>query len=309
MKDLAILKNRHLTALLPFILGTILTVLFILEVLVVDSLKRNSLLPSPFYNSKTQNFPILKAKFNPKISAKGAVIMDAASKAVLFSRNPYVRFSSASTTKIMTAITALEYFNLKDVLTVKTQIREGAVIGLKEGEQMSFENLLYGMLLPSGNDAALTIAQNYPNGEKNFVKKMNENAEKFNLFNTHFQDSSGLTDEKDYTTPADLARLASIAIKNREFAKIVSTKSKIITDITGNNVYSVSSLNKLLGYQGVNGVKTGYTEEAGQVLVISKEEKGHTIIIVVMQSLDRFYDTQVLLSLVSGNITYLSIRP
>ena len=234
--------------------------------------------------------------------------MDGDSKTVLFSKNPQLRFSPASTTKIMTALTALNTFKPDDILTVKTATNDGSVLGLQEGEKITFENLLYALLLPSANDAALAIAQNYPGGETEFVKKMNENAKKYNLFNTHYEDPAGLLDDGDYTTPLDLARLASIALKNPEFAKIVSTKNKIITDVSGANIYPLDNLNKLLGSDGVDGVKTGYTQEAGEVLVTSKMENGHAIILVVMLSSDRFLDTERLLDLVSGNITYLSIH-
>ena len=106
-----------------------------------------------------------------------------------------------------------------------------------------------------------------------------------------------------------MARLAAIAIENKTFAKIVATRYWEITDITGKNKYLLKNLNQLLGIQGVSGIKTGYTTEAGQVLVTSKKEGEHTLIIVVMDSADRFFDTSLLLDEVSGNINYLSIHP
>ncbi len=262
----------------------------------------------PFIVSKEAKFPIIKTQFIPVISAKGAIIMDADSKVVLYSKNPDLRFSAASTTKIMTALTALDYFNLKDILTVKQATNEGSVLGLRQGEQLTFESLLYAMLLPSANDAALTISQNYPEGESSFIIKMNDKARGFKLYNTHYSDTAGLLDSGDYTTPFDLARLASFAIKNDTFRKVVATREKVIYGLNG-QVYEVSNLNKLLGVDGVTGIKTGFTEEAGQVLVTSKTEKGKTIIIVVMGSEDRFLDTQKLLDLVTNNLTYLSIHP
>ncbi len=263
-----------------------------------------------FADSKDQitSYPILNSSYIPQLSANGAIVMDADSKVILYSKNPDLRFSTASTTKIMTAITALEHFKLDDVLTVKDATSEGVVLGVKTGQQLTFENILYGLLLPSANDIAKTIAQNYSEDPNEFVKAMNENAAKYNLYNTHYQDPAGLEDDGDYTTPLDLARLASIAIQNQVFAKIVSTKEKVVSDVSGNS-YSVKNLNKLLGVDGVDGIKTGYTEGAGQVLVTSKIEKGHTIIIVVMGSQDRFLDTQKLLTMVSGNVTYLPIHP
>jgi D-alanyl-D-alanine carboxypeptidase (penicillin-binding protein 5/6) len=235
--------------------------------------------------------------------------MDADSKMVLYSKNPNLKSSTASTAKIMTALTALDYFKLSDILTVKEATSDGSVLGLLKDEQMTFENFLYAMLLPSANDAALAISQNYPGGEQMFVNKMNAKAKTLKLYNTHYADPAGLIDNGDYTTPFDMARLASFAMQNGEIKKIVGSKEKIISDVSGAHAYDLNNLNVLLGQDGVNGVKTGYTQEAGQVLVTSKDEKGKTIIIVVMKSDDRFADTEKLLDLVSNNLTYLSIHP
>jgi D-alanyl-D-alanine carboxypeptidase (penicillin-binding protein 5/6) len=269
----------------------------------------NKVLPVSFSVSPEAKFPIIKTEFVPIISAQGAIIMDADSKVVLYSKNPDLRFSSASTTKIMTALTALDYFKTKDILTVKEATSEGSVLNLFQGEKMTFDNLLYAMLLPSANDAALAISQNYPGEETAFVEQMNNKAKEFKLYGTHYSDPAGLIDNGDYTTPFDLARLASYAIKNNTLKEIVNTKEKVIYDVTGARVYVLENLNKLLGIDGVNGIKTGYTQEAGQVLVTSRDEKGKTIIIVVMGSDDRFADTAKLLDLVSNNLTYLSIHP
>lgn len=302
-----------LILIIPLFLLVVFIVVFSLNIYFRNEVETKSILSSPFSSLTLSKYPELKTRFIPLVSAKGVVVMDADSKVVLFDKNPDLRFSSASTTKIMTALAALEYYKLQDVLTVKQSVFEGSVAGLKEGEKLTFENLLYAMLLPSGNDAALTIAQNYPGGEVEFVRKMNENAAKWNLSNTNYKDPAGLDDE-NYTTPFDLATLATISLKNPEFKRVVGTKERIIFDTTGNMI-KLENLNKLLGYDGVEGIKTGYTEEAGQVLVTSKsyldtkENKQKSIIIVVMGSDDRFFDTENLLDLISGNITYLSIHP
>jgi D-alanyl-D-alanine carboxypeptidase (penicillin-binding protein 5/6) len=272
-------------------------------------IQQNKLLPVVFKISQEAKMPMIKTDFVPVISATGAIVMDADSKVVLYSKNPDLRSSTASTIKIMTALTALDQFQLSTVLTTFKPSSDGSVLGLVQDEKMTFENLLYAMLLPSANDAALTIAENYPGGDTAFVKAMNDKAKVLKLYNTSYSDSAGLADEGDYTTPFDLARLASFAMQNSEVRKIVGTKEKIISDVTGTHVYDLNNLNILLGQDGVNGVKTGYTEEAGQVLVTSKDEEGKTIIIVVMGSDDRFSDTQKLLDLVSNSLTYLSIHP
>jgi serine-type D-Ala-D-Ala carboxypeptidase (penicillin-binding protein 5/6) len=261
------------------------------------------------FNVVSKEYPVFNHPINPDVSAKAIVIMDKDSKVVLFSKNPNLAFSMASTTKIMTALVALDYYKIDDILTIKTDGIEGAKVGFMLGEELRFEDLLYAMLLPSGNDAALAIAENYPGGKSAFIRKMNEKAKKYSLLNTNFADSIGLEDSRDYTTPLDLARLSAIAMENEEFAKIVGTKQIQITNASGNNKYSLENLNKLLGYLGVNGVKTGYTTEAGQVLVTSKREGEHTLIIVVMDSLDRISDTIEILNQLAGNVTYLSIHP
>jgi serine-type D-Ala-D-Ala carboxypeptidase (penicillin-binding protein 5/6) len=257
----------------------------------------------------SEQYPVFKIPITPDISAKAVVVMDKDSKTVLFSKNPNLLFSMASTTKIMTALVALDHYKLNDVLTIKTEGVEGVNVGFKVDEKLFFKDVLYAMLLPSGNDAALAIAQNYPGGEKAFVEKMNEKAKLFHLTHTNFADSIGLEDSRDYTTPLDLARLASMALNNDTFAKIVSTRNWKIADVTGVNEYLLTNLNKLLGAQGVNGIKTGYTTEAGQVLVTSKKEGEKTLIIVVMDSQDRFFDTSILLNSISDNVNYLSIHP
>jgi serine-type D-Ala-D-Ala carboxypeptidase (penicillin-binding protein 5/6) len=311
MKKFSFLKNvspKFYLFSFPFFFAYIFILLLIINFLVSFWVIQNKLLTLPFEVKVPAKLPIIKTSFIPQISAKGAIIMDAKSKVVLYAKNPDLRFSTASTAKIMTGLVAVEHFKSIDILTVKQASDEGSNIGLKKGQQFTFENLLYAMLLPSANDAALAISQNYPGGETAFITKMNKLAGNLQLFNTHYIDAAGLEDSGDYTTPFDLARLASFAVSNSSFQKVVSTKQINISDLQG-NTYNLENLNKLLGENGVNGVKTGFTEEAGQVLVTSKLEKGKTIIIVVMGSEDRFADTEKLIDLVSNNLTYLSIHP
>ncbi|HET9947191.1 MAG TPA: D-alanyl-D-alanine carboxypeptidase family protein, partial [Patescibacteria group bacterium] len=262
--------------------------------------------PFPQFHSAT--YPQLEHSYIPILSAQTAFVMDANSRVVLYSKNENLRFSPASTTKIVTALTALDYFKLNDVLVAKNPAVEPVVLGLYKGEKMTFENLLYAMFLPSANDAALTISQNYPGGEKAFVAKMNDKIKSLHLVNTHFSDPIGLNDDGDYTTAKELALIASFAIDHPEIARIVHTKYYTVTSVNGDR-YPVENLNKLLGQYGVTGLKTGYTEEAGQVLVTSSEMQGHTFITVVMNSEDRFADTEKLLQLIQNNVSYLPIHP
>lgn len=260
-------------------------------------------------NFEAQSYPVIRSNLAPEISAKGAIVIDKNSQVVLYQKNSNLRFPPASTAKIITALVALDYFKLDDILTVKTATVEGSVLGFSENEKFRFEDLFYAMLLPSANDATLAIAQNYPEGEKAFVRKMNEKATKLRLINTAYADPIGIEDNKNYTTSLDLARLASIALSSREFAKVVATKERKIKSLSGND-YLLNNLNILLDLPGVSGIKTGFTQGAGQVLVTSKkiENTNQDIIIVVMQSQDRFLDTEALLNYLSG-LSYLPIHP
>lgn len=248
-------------------------------------------------------YPLLKNIYEPAISAESAVIIENNSKGILYQRNPTFRFSMASTTKIMTALTALDYYHPDDILTVRRDSVEGTALGLYAGEQMRFETLLYAMLLPSANDAAFAIADNYPGGEKAFVAKMNQKAHEYFLKHTHFGDPAGLEDDEDYTTVIDLAQLTAQAIRQPLLVKIVLTKEAEVTNTKG-KVYFLENLNQLLGIDGVTGFKTGQTTGAGGVLVTTAVKDDKIYIIVVMRSIDRFEDTRTLLKLIDNNVTY-----
>ncbi|MDP3726911.1 MAG: hypothetical protein Q8Q96_01180 [bacterium] len=303
-------KYQQFTPFLPLVLFFVVLIsLFVLNTSIQRQIERRGTLANPVSSFSSSFYPILKEPISPLLSAQAALILDDESSVVLFAKNDSLRFSMASTVKIMTALVALDYYKTDDVLTVLDNNILGVKVGFGKGEKIRFEDLLYAMLLPSGNDAALTIAQNYPGGMEAFVKAMNKKAKDLHLFSTHFSDSAGLKDDGDYTTVIDLARLASTAVKNKTFAEIVSTKYKVISSIDGSRSYELRNLNRLLGINGVDGIKTGFTDEAGGVLVTSAIQDGHLLIITVMKSQDRFLDTEALLSSLKGNLTFLSIRP
>lgn len=250
-------------------------------------------------------YPVLQNAYTPVISAESAVIMDDTSKVTIYAKNPDIRFSMASTTKLMTALTALEAFDLSDSLLVYRDGAQGSVVGLVRGEQYTLESLMLAMLLPSANDAANAIADNYPGGRAAFVKRMNEKADELTLYDTAYYDPSGLEDDGNYTTARDLARLASIATADETIARITGTKNSVIRDSSGKHVIALKNLNELLGINGVVGIKTGFTQGAGGVLTTAREDNGHKQIIVVMRSTDRFGDTQRLLTMITGKLSYV----
>ncbi len=232
--------------------------------------------------------------------------MEADSQIALYSKNSELRFSTASTAKIMTALVALEYYQDKSVLTINNPIVQGSYLGFQKGEKFYFKDLLFAMLLPSSNEAALSMAENYQGGVQAFVTRMNEKALAMHLINTHFSDPAGLDDDNNYSTALDLARLAGYAMKNEKIAATVSTKQTIISDVANSGHFQLDNLNKLLGIDGVNGIKTGTTRGAEEVLITSIVAKGHTFIIVVMKSRQRFVDTKTLMSLISNNVRYIT---
>lgn len=253
------------------------------------------------------DYPYLIVENPPILTANGAEVMDSETKKILYSKNANIRFSPASTTKITTAITGLEYFKPEDILTVKTSDMD-SVVGIKPGQKFYFIDLLYAMMLPSDNRAAATIADNFPGGRQAFVDKMNQNVKDWNLKSTHFADPVGINDDLDYTTPHDLAFISSIAMQSKIIKKIANTRNAEIKDLDS-QIYEIQNLNRLLDSDGVIGLKTGHTDEAGDVLATAKMEDGHLLIIVVMNSKNRFSDTLDIFNFIKDKISFLSIHP
>lgn len=201
----------------------------------------------------------------------------------------------ASTTKIMTALVALEYGNLEDevIITKEAVGIEGSSIYLREGEIMSLEDLLYGLMLRSGNDAAVAIAIHVGGNLENFIDLMNKKAKEIGAVNTNFTNPHGLHDDLHYTTAYDLALITREAFKYEEFAKIAGTKSYISNRVENNYYYNKNKT--LWEYKGGDGVKTGYTMRAGRCLVSSATRNGHRLIAVSLNARDWFNDNYKLL--------------
>lgn len=215
----------------------------------------------------------------PKIEASAAVVMDMKSGRILYSKNADVRKPIASTTKIMTAIIAIENGNLDDKVKVSKRAASiwGSTIKLKAGEELTLRELLYGLMLRSGNDAAIAVAEHIGGTVENFVSMMNDKAKKLGLKNTAFVTPHGLDADGHYSTAAELAEITRYALKNPTFSKIVGTQNISIKD---RNLYSTNEMLSL--YQGADGVKTGYTGKAGRCLVTSATRDNFRIISVVL---------------------------
>ena len=208
---------------------------------------------------------------------------------LLLSENADIPLEMASTTKIMTALIALENCRPDEKVVVDKRAVgiEGISVCLKEGEELTIKELLYCLMLRSGNDAAVAIANHVAKNEDTFAEIMNLRAESIGLNNTHFTNPHGLHDEKHYTSAHDLAKITAIAMKNPIFAEIVGTKN--VTVGTGESRRRLTNKNKILSlYDGANGVKTGYTKKSGRCLVSSATRNGTTLICVVLNEGDTY---------------------
>lgn len=220
----------------------------------------------------------------PRIEAGAAIVMDQKSGRVLYEKNAYSRMSIASTTKIMTAIVAIEKGKLEDKVKVSKRAANirGSTIKLKAGEELTLKELLYGLMLKSGNDAAIAIAEHIGGSVEEFAVLMNEKVQELGLKNTQFKTPHGLDTQGHYSTAFELAQIARYALNNPTFSRIVGTQN---ISITGRNLYTT---NEMLGaYSGADGVKTGYTGQAGRCLVTSVTRNKMRFISVVLNCSSR----------------------
>ncbi len=240
----------------------------------------------------------------PPLSAKAALVWDLDSAVKLFAKNENQALPSASTTKIMTAVVAMDDFKPGQVLEVPKLSVEGQDIGLRTGEKMTIESLLFALLVASANDAAETIAANFSSGREAFIEKMNEKASELFLSKTSFVNPTGMDEDDQKTSVFDLVVLAKEALKNPFFSKAVSTQKIIVPGASGER-HALFTINELLGkIKGVLGVKTGLTEEAGECLVTYVNREGKKLLIVVLGSEDRFGETEKLIAWTFENFTW-----
>lgn len=260
----------------------------------IDTSNLPKLYPYPLQTPNFQNAP--------EISAKSAVVIDVKSGITLFEKDPKTRLLPASTTKLMTALVALERCNPEQETTVTYVEKEPTSMGLATGDIVSVKALLYGLLVTSGNDAAFALAASCAPQLTEFVKEMNEKARELKLLDTHFKNPAGFDDPSQYTTSYDLARLARVAVANPLISKIVATKSTVISDVTKTKTYYLENINELLGdVAGIEGIKTGQTEGSLEVLVTQTTRNDHTVIIVVLGSQNRFEESRSLIEWAFAN--------
>lgn len=241
----------------------------------------------------------------PVVSAKNLFIIDRESHLVLFAKNADDVIYPASTTKMMTAIVVYEHFGLDQPVTVQSAYPEGVNISLQPGEKVTVANLLYGMLVQSANDAAEVLADAYPGGKPAFIEAMNKKAADMHLEHTRFLNPTGLDQEGHYSSASDLARIADYLLDIPYLAKIVATQNAVIASTDSSVYYPLANVNQLLGdVNGVIGVKTGFTDLAGESLVTVIDRDGHCVIISLLGSSDRFTDTKKLIDWVYASYSW-----
>lgn len=247
---------------------------------------------------------------NLTLSAKAAISYDTSTNSLLYAKEIDKKLPMASLTKIMTAIIALENIDLNSEVTVSDKaasIGEGTM-GLSKGESLTIEELLYGLLLQSGNDAGETIAESSPFGRDGFMHLMNKKAEEMGLSNTRFTNPTGLQgDGAQYSTVKELVALTRYAMQNEKFREIVSTYEKVIPQSHKHKEFRLfNETNLLTTYPGVKGVKTGFTDEAGMCLVTYLSYEGHEIIAVLLNSQNRRLEMKELLDF---SLLSIGIKP
>lgn len=263
---------------LTFLLATILTINNVSyaniddnEIIDINEIKRETI------------ETVAKTTEEPKLNARVGLIFDRNSKTILYEKNGLKQVPMASTTKIMTAIVVLENSNLNDIVTIskKSAGTGGSRLGLKANDKITVHDLLYGLMLKSGNDAAVALAEHVGGGIEGFADLMNKKASEMGLVNSHFVTPHGLDQDKHYTTAYELACMADYALNIPKFKEIVNSKSYNITINARSSL--IGNTNELLGsLNGVYGVKTGFTNGAGRCLVTACKRDDLDIITVVL---------------------------
>lgn len=266
----------------------------------------------PEKNTKAySDLPVLaeNAKY-PILSSQSVMVVDLTSGVTLYEKDPNKALLPASTTKILTALVAIDTYTSEQVLKVGRISVVGQKMGLVWGEEMKFIDLLNGLLIYSANDAAEVLAQNHPGGRALFIGLMNKKVKDLGLTNSHFTNPVGLDDGAQYSTARDLVIVAKYAMQNPIFAEIVGTKEKTVKSTDGKISHRLVNINKLLGIvPGVLGVKTGWTENARENLVTAVDRDGRKIMVVVLGSSDRFGETKELIEWIYSNYKWEVVTP
>jgi D-alanyl-D-alanine carboxypeptidase (penicillin-binding protein 5/6) len=251
-----------------------------------NSIERNTAAASDIIEEASSNRDTVSHLISTSVNAPSAILLDLSTGDLLWQKNSNEKRSIASTTKMMTAILAIENGNLDDTVVIDKDVLAAGTQGgikLSPGENLKLKDLLYALLLYSANDAAVAIAGHISGSVDNFAHLMNDKAISLGTSHTHFDNPHGLDDKTHFSTARDIAVIARYCLKNKVFADIVSTKTKDLERSGARKIKRVKNRNELLfSFDGANGVKTGHTQKAGYCLVSSAERNGISLLSVIL---------------------------
>ena len=259
-------------------------------------------------NNKISQFqlsatPVVKLVNKPLVTALNYILVDTVTNKILISQNPNTKIYPASTTKLATALTALNIYPLDEVITIDQEYKDGKVMELKLGEKITVKSLVSALLVYSANDSAFTLAKHHQQGVPGFIKQMNLMVQKYGLKNTNFVNFDGLQNENHYSTVYDLSQLGRISIKNKIVKDTVKTKQLTVFNTDKTIQHELISTNELLEVAPeIEGLKTGWTPEAKGCFIGLINLNGHQLISVVAQSDDRFQDTKNIIDWAKQNV-------
>lgn len=240
-----------------------------------------------------------QSMISPIVNAKASVAIDMSTGEVLFEKDAHTRLPIASVTKLMTVLIILEENNLDEIVNVSANAAntEGSTMYLRQDEQITVRNILYGLMINSANDGAVALAEHNAGSVNAFIDKMNKKAVELGLINTHFSNPIGLDGPKNYSSAYDIAKLGRYVYQIDLIKEAAKSKNMDVSSVSGKYIHKLESTNELLdGYLHVKGLKTGKTDAAGLCFVaVAENDQGNEVITVVLNSPDRFQETKILL--------------
>lgn len=249
--------------------------------------------------------PSIKLASKPPLSASSYILVDVTTNTILLSQNQQDKIFPASTTKLATALTALNLYPLDEIITINQTYTEGKIMELQLNEKITVKSLVTALLVYSANDSAFSLANHHQLGLSGFVDQMNLLVKKYGLNNTNFTNVDGIHNENHFSTVYDLSQLGRLSVKNSIVRDVVKNKNLTVFDITGDIKHELASTNELLDViPEVIGLKTGWTPEAKGCFIGLINIDGHEIISVVAQSNDRFQDTKSLINWIKKNVSW-----